>query len=194
LNDLAAITFTVPSSRANYRYFRWLLANEPRLLLRFTFSQARFLVQLLRRLGRLPVSGWREEAAQAQSAELEALAARFGLGETLRAVDALKATGADAVQAAGSLVRQAVKTALGVAVAGLLVLSVFSAASMAIGALQAGVGWKALLSVLLCLVFVVPTLVGLVAAALRMPRDGPPPVVLLEEDRRDLRGPAELAP
>ena len=46
-NAFGSITFLVPSSRANYRYFRWLLANEPRLLLRVTLGHARFLVQLL---------------------------------------------------------------------------------------------------------------------------------------------------
>jgi hypothetical protein len=55
-----------------------------------------------------------------------------------------------------------------------LALAVFTASSVAIGALEAGVGWKALLSLLLYLVFAAMAAVGLVAAALRMPRDAPP--------------------
>jgi UDP-2,3-diacylglucosamine pyrophosphatase LpxH len=173
-NAFGSITFIVPSTRANYRYFRWLLANEPSLLLRVTFSHARFLVQLLRRLARLPLAGWRDEAAEAQQAELDDLAARSGLGERLRAVDGLKATGADAVQAASGLVRQAAKVVASALGAAVLALALFTAASVAIGALEAGVGWKALLSLLLYLTFAVVAAVGLVAAALRMPRDEPP--------------------
>lgn len=173
-NAFGSITFIVPSTRANYRYFRWLLANEPRLLLRVTLGHARFLVQLLRRLARLPVAGWREEAAAAHAAELEALGRASGLGAVLAEVDGLKAVGADAVQAASGMLRQAVKLGLGAAAAAVLALAVFSAASVAIGALETGVGWKALLSLLLYLVFGVVAAVGLVAAALRMPRDLPP--------------------
>jgi len=173
-NAFGSITFIVPSTRANYRYFRWLLANEPRLLVRVTFSHARFLVQLLRRLARLPVAGWRDEAAQVHQAELEALAASSGLGATLGVVDALKATGADAVQAASGMVRQVAKLGLLATGVAVLALAVFSAASVAIGALEAGLGWKALLSLLLYLLFAGVTAGGLVAAALRMPRDRPP--------------------
>lgn len=173
-NAFGSITFIVPSTRANYRYFRWLLANEPRLLLQVTFSHARFLAQLLRRLARLPVDGWREEAEQAHEAELTALAGRSGLGEALRAVDALKATGADAVQAMSGMVRQVTRIGVGFLGVAVLALGVFSASSVAIGALEAGVGWKALLSLLLYLIFAAMTAVGLVAAAMRMPREEPP--------------------
>ncbi len=173
-NAFGSITFIVPSTRANYRYFRWLLTNEPRLLLRVTFSHARFLVQLLRRLARLPVAGWRDEAAQAQEAELEALGARSGLGATLRAVDELKAKGADAVKAVDGMARQAVKLGLGATGVAVVALAVFTGFSVAIGALEAGLGWKALLSLLLYLVFAAMTAVALVAAGLRMPRDEPP--------------------
>jgi UDP-2,3-diacylglucosamine pyrophosphatase LpxH len=173
-NAFGSITFIVPSSRANYRYFRWLLANEPRLLLQVTFSQARFVVQLLRRLARLPVAGWREEAALAQAAELTELGARSGLGGTLLEVDGLKATGADAVQAASAMLRQMVKLVAGAIGMAVLALAVLTASSAAIGALEAGVGWKALFSLLVYLTFAATAAVGLVAAALRMPRDRPP--------------------
>ncbi len=57
-NAFGQITFIVPSSRANYRYFRFLLANQPRLLFRVAFSQGRFVLQLLRRLARAPAQDW----------------------------------------------------------------------------------------------------------------------------------------
>lgn len=173
-NAFGSITFLVPSTRANYRYFRWLLANEPRLLLQVTLGHARFLVQLLRRLARLPVAAWRDEAAAAHAARLDELGRASGLGAALREVDGLKAGGADAVQAASGLLRQAAKLGLGALGVAVLALAVFSAASAAIGALEAGVGWKALLSLLLYLLFGLLAGVGLVAAALRMPRDAPP--------------------
>jgi len=173
-NAFGSITFIVPSSRANYRYFRWLLANEPRLLLRIVFSQARFVAQLLRRLARLPSAAWADQAERAHQAELAALGERSGLGEAVRAVDALKAAGANVVQAATGLFRQGAKLAAGAAGVAVGALAVFTASSAAIGALEAGVGWKALLSLLVYLALGTLAAVGLVAAALRMPRDRPP--------------------
>ena len=173
-NAFGSITFIVPSTRANYRYFRWLLANEPRLLAQVTFSHARFLAQLLRRLARLPAAGWREEAARVHAEELEALGLRSGLGARLREVDAMKATGADAAHAASGMFRQVAKVGVRAVAVAVLGLAIFSASSVAIASLEAGVGWKALLSLLLYLAFAAVTAGGLVAAALRMPRDEPP--------------------
>jgi UDP-2,3-diacylglucosamine pyrophosphatase LpxH len=173
-NAFGSITFIVPSTRANYRYFRWLLANEPRLLLRVTFSHARFLVQLLRRLARLPTDGWRDEAGRVHDAALGALGERSGLGARLREVDGLKPTGADAAHAASGMIRQLLKVVLTALAVAVLALAIFTASSVAIGSLEAGVGWKALLSLLLYLAFAAVTGAGLVAAALRMPRDVPP--------------------
>lgn len=173
-NAFGSLTFIVPSSRANYRYFRWLLANEPALLARVAFSQGRFLWQLLRRLARLPPTGWRDAAEAAHAEERAALAERSGLGPRLAEVEALAARGADVVGAAAGMLRQGVKLAVGVTAAALLALAVFTASSAAIDTLQAGIGWKALLSLLLYLSFATLTGVGLVAAALRMPRDEPP--------------------
>ena len=173
-NAFGSITFIVPSSRANYRYFRWLLVNQPRLLLQVTFSQARFLAQLLRRLARLPEADWREEAERSQAAELAALGARSGLGEAVAAVDGLKATGANAAVAAAGLFRQAAKLVAGALGLTVAALAVYTAASTAILALEAGVGWKAFLTLLFDLALGALVGVGLVAAALRVPRDRPP--------------------
>jgi hypothetical protein len=173
-NAFGSITFIVPSGRANYRYFRWLLANEPRLLVRVLFDHGRFVWQLLRRLARLPVEGWREVADAAHQAELEVLAVGSGLGSRLRDVDALKAAGADAVRAASGIARQAAKLGLGALAAALLALGVFAASSAAIDTIQGGVGLRALLLLLLYLFFAALTGVGLVAAALRIPGEETP--------------------
>lgn len=173
-NAFGSITFIVPSGRANYRYFRWLLANEPRLLVRVAFDHGRFVWQVLRRLARVPVDGWREVAGAAHEAELRVLAERSGLGGRLADVDALKAKGADAVRAATGIARQAARLGLGALLAALLALGVFTAASAAIETLSDGIGLRALLMLLLYLFFATLTGVGLVAAALRLPADRPP--------------------
>jgi UDP-2,3-diacylglucosamine pyrophosphatase LpxH len=173
-NAFGPLTFIVPSSRANYRYFRFLLANQPRLLVRVARSQGRFLLQLLRRLARTHEVSWQQAAEGAQAADLEALAAASGLGERLRAIDALKARGADAARAASGLVRQGVKLTVGTLVASVAALALLTAATHAIDVLNFGFGLKALLSLVLYLVFGALIAAALVAAALRVPDDEPP--------------------
>ncbi len=168
-NLFGSITFIVPSTRANYRYFRFLLANQPRLLLRLALSHGRFLVQVLRRLARAPEPGWQREADEAHQAELADLARASGLGERLAAVDGLKCRGADVARAASGLLRQAAKLAFGTALVTLLAFGTLTAATTFIASLKSGVGGKALLSVMVYLVFAVLAATGLVAAALRLP-------------------------
>ena len=173
-NAFGSLTFIVPSSRANYRYFRYLLANQPRLLLRVARSQGRFLLQLVRRLALPPPAAWQRVAEVAHRAELDALAERSGLGERLLAIDGLKYVGADAARAMSGLVRQAAKLAGGAVLATVAVLALLIAMSHAIEALSVGFGWKALLSLVLYLTAGALGAVALVAAAVRLPRDEPP--------------------
>ncbi len=174
-NAFGHITFIVPSSRANYRYLRWLVAYRPRLLLRVLWSHAPFLVQVLRRLAAAAADpGWQDAAAAAHEAELTRLAAASGLGGRLREVDRLKATGADAARAAAGILRQAAKLLAGTGLALLVGLGALAGASAAIDALQFGAGWKALLSLSLYLLAGAGVAAGLVAAAVRMPADEPP--------------------
>jgi len=173
-NAFGPLTFIVPSSRANYRYFRFLLANQPRLLLRVARSHGRFLLQLLRRLARPPEAGWQLAAETAHAADLEALATSSGLGERLKVIDGLKARGADAARAASGLVRQTVKLVVGAAAATVAALALLTAASHAIDVLNFGFGLKALLSLVLYLLFGALIAAALVAAALRVPEDEPP--------------------
>ncbi len=172
-NAFGNITFIVPSGRANYRYFRWLLANRPRLLLHVALSHGGFLLQLLRRLARAPATAWLHPAEEAHAAELAELAERSGLGERLKAVDALKSTGADAARAAAGILRQGAKLVLGALLGALLALAVWSTFSRAIEALHVGFGWKALLSLVLDLLFLAAVAALLVSAALRVPPEEP---------------------
>jgi UDP-2,3-diacylglucosamine pyrophosphatase LpxH len=173
-NAFGALTFIVPSSRANYRYFRYLLANQPRLLLRVARSQGRFMWQLLRRFARAPSSAWQRAAEVAHSAELEALADRSGLGERLVAVDRLKFVGADAARAFAGIVRQGTKAVVATGAAAVLALALLTASSHAIDTLAVGFAWKAILSLVLYLGFGAVGTVALVATAVRLPRDEPP--------------------
>jgi len=173
-NAFGSVTFIVPSSRANYRYLRFLLANRPRLLLSVVLGHGRFLVQLLRRLARAPATAWQRGAERAHLAELAELAQRSGLGERLRQIDALKFVGADAVRAASGLLRQGVKLGGGFALVMLAAMLVWAAAWRALDALMVGFGWKTLLSLLLYLVFGAMGLAALIAAALRVPGEEPP--------------------
>ncbi len=172
-NAFGQITFIVPSSRANYRYFRFLLANQPRLLVRVAFSQGRFVLQLVRRLARVAAHDWQQAAEAAHRAELADLAERSGLGEKLGAVDALKFRGADAGRALTGLLKQAAKLVAGGVGTAVLALALLTAASHAIEALTVGFGLKALLSLVLYLTFGALTASALVAAAVRIPGDEP---------------------
>jgi UDP-2,3-diacylglucosamine pyrophosphatase LpxH len=173
-NAFGSISFLVPSTRANYRYFRFLLANQPRLLFRVARSQGRFLLQLLRRMARPPDPEAQRVAAVANDAELEELAERSGLGERLREIAAFRFRGADTARAISGMVRQGVKLAIGSVLAAVFILAFLTASSHAIDALKVGFGLKALLSLVLYLSFGALAAVALVAAAVRMPRADPP--------------------
>lgn len=186
-NAFGQITFIVPSSRANYRYFRFLLANQPRLLASVARSHGRFLVQLLRRLARAPAASWQREAERCHAEELAEIAQRSGLGERLRAVDALKFVGADAAHAATGLLRQTAKLALGTALVIVGAMLVWALAWRAVDALRVGFGWKTLLSLVLYLLFGAVGLAALIASVLRVPADEPPrPLTTAAERIADL--------
>jgi UDP-2,3-diacylglucosamine pyrophosphatase LpxH len=173
-NAFGPIAFIVPSSRANYRYFRFLLANRPRLLVSVARSHGRFLLQLLRRLARASSAAWQRDAEQCHGADLAELAERSGLGERLYRIDALKFVGADAARAAGGLLRQGAKLALRTALVAVAAMLVWASAWRAVDALMVGFAWKTLLSLALYLAFGAVGVAALIAAALRVPTDEPP--------------------
>jgi len=172
-NAFGSITFIVPSTRANYRYFRFLLVNRPALLVSVARSHGRFLVQLLRRLARAPAVAWQREAEQDHAAELAEIAERSGLGSQLREIDDLKFVGADAARAASGLLRQGAKLAAGIALVTIGAMLVWTAAWRALDTLMVGFGWKALMSLALYLAFGAAGLAALIASALRVPPGEP---------------------
>ncbi len=173
-NAFGQLTFIVPSSRANYRYFRFLLANQPRLLLRVARSQGLFLLQLMRRMARPPDPDWLRAAERGHAAQLAELAESSGLGERLLAVDGLKNVGAEAPRAIIGIFRQGARAVLKAIAVAVFALALLTGVSHAIDELTVGFGWKALLSLLLYLTFAALGASALVAAVVRLPPDEPP--------------------
>lgn len=144
-NAFGAVTFLVPSTRANARYARWLLLNQPRLLFRVAMSHLPFIWQLMRRLSRRDGEA-RLAMAAAHAVELDRLATESGLGDELLAIDAQKIVlGADLAQALEDYGRQALRgiglvSGLVIAAAGL-----WSSGLLAISELGPDFGLKTLL-------------------------------------------------
>ncbi len=144
-NAFGSITFIVPSSRANLRYFRWLMINQPRFLIGVIFSHLPFLYQVIRRFALAAERGPHEAMRNAHDAELEQLAEESGLGDRLHDVDALKETRADVVQATRGIFRQLTKLiGAGLAIA-LLVTALWFVAFLSINQIRAGFGLKTLM-------------------------------------------------
>ena len=173
-NAFGSISFIVPSSRANYRYFRFLLANQPRLLFRVARSQGWFMLQLLRRMAR-PPDPELQRAAQWRTTPSS---------ENWRS-GAVSASGCTRSRRSGSraptprercigMGRQVAKLALGLVLGAVFVVALLTASAHAIDSLAVGFGLKALLSLMLYVAFGTLAAVALVAAAIRLPVDEPP--------------------
>jgi UDP-2,3-diacylglucosamine pyrophosphatase LpxH len=147
-NAFGHITFIVPDARANLRYVRWFLLNEPRFLARVLWSHLPFAAQMLRRITKSAEPG-REQLAHAHAQALARIARSTGLGDKLRAIDALKEAKADAVQAMRSLRKQLSRSAMAVSLAMLIAVSLWFVGFLAINDLQAGIGLRALLFITL---------------------------------------------
>lgn len=107
-NAFGRITFIVPSTQANARYMKWLLINQPILLLSIISSHWRFWWQVLRRVAKYP-SRERKSLATNHERELSALAKRSGLADKLLKIDSLKEVRADLFQAIRGFGWQALK-------------------------------------------------------------------------------------
>jgi UDP-2,3-diacylglucosamine pyrophosphatase LpxH len=141
-NAFGHITFIVPSTRANTRYLKWLVFNEPRLLLRVIGSHWRFWWQVLRRVAKYP-SRQRDRLEKAHTAELAELAESSGLGPRLFAIDRLKETRADVTTAVQSIARQTIKLGLGLLLVLSLVMGLWFAAIHGLTQLEMGLVGKA---------------------------------------------------
>jgi UDP-2,3-diacylglucosamine pyrophosphatase LpxH len=143
-NGFGHITFIVPTARANLRYIKWLLVNQPRLLFRVLVSHLPFGFQVIRRLASSAVPGERE-LARLHEGRLRELAQSSGLGERLVAIDDLKEVRADVVQAVRTLGWQLLKVTSAAALVALFTISLWYVGFMSINELRAGFGMKAFL-------------------------------------------------
>lgn len=170
-NFFGSITFIVPSSRANTRYFRWLLINRPRLLAKVTTSHFPFFVQVLRRIAK--AGGNTTELADAHSRELGRLAVTADLDGPLQKIDDLKATHGSAARVARGLLSDFLKVGGLAVLLALLVAGLWFAGFQAINQFDVGVTLKALLFVVLNFVFLL-TLTGGIGYTLLRPPKAPP--------------------
>lgn len=182
-NSFGSITFIVPNSRSNFRYFRWLVLNRPRLLARVVTVHVPFFLQILRRLAKIPPS--EEALRQRHEAELADLVASSPVGERLHLVDALKQVHGSAALLARQVVGRVFKAT------GYVLLAAFFAAALwflgfqAISTMQAGFGFKAVLFLTLNFLFLVAAIVAAGYFLLRPPAIG--------EDPRMRRAAAKVA-
>lgn len=170
-NAFGSVSFLVPSTRANTRYARWLLVNQPRLLMRVFWSHLPFVWQLMRRLSTRSDDG-KAALRAAHLAEVERLAKESGLGHDLRAIDAEKVVlGRDLAQALADYGKRAVRTAGIVSALILAGAGIWSSAVLAINEMGPGFGLKAFLFILLNVVM----MVSLAAATTWLVLRGEPP-------------------
>ncbi|HKE19607.1 MAG TPA: hypothetical protein VKB80_32240, partial [Kofleriaceae bacterium] len=152
-NSFGNITFIVPNSRSNVRYFRWLVLNRPRLLASVATVHLPFLLQILRRLAKIPPS---EEALRHRhEAELSDLVGSSPVGERLHLIDALKQVHGSAALLARQIVVRVVKATGYVMLAALFAAALWFLGFNAITTMQAGFGFKAVLFLTLNFLFLV---------------------------------------
>ncbi len=140
-NAFGSITFIVPSSRANFRYFRWLIINRPRLVARVARKQLPFFWHLIRRVASMDSTG---AAREQHERTIEQLEEETGFKDGLKKIDAMKRVrpGPRVARELGLRFAKAVAFGIiGVAfAAGLWVTTLF-----AINAMEVGFGIKTLL-------------------------------------------------
>ncbi len=171
-NAFGAITFIVPSTRANGRYLRWLILSRPALLLRVLTSHGPFSFQLLRRVATM--SGSATAIQEAHRAQLQELAESSGLGRTLYEVDALKHVPPNLAQAVRAMVSPVVRVLVLALTVALGVFGLWFLAFGMINQLQAGLGLKTLLFLGLQLTAFAGVLAGVGWRLLRPPDALPP--------------------
>jgi UDP-2,3-diacylglucosamine pyrophosphatase LpxH len=169
-NSFGNITFIVPNSRSNLRYFRWLLINRPRMLARVARQQAPFFVQVLRRLASAVIST--DELRACHQRELEGLARTSALGDRLYQIDGFKQV-RGATLMARRIVSRAIKLAAYGLLAGLLSAGMWFVGFHAISQMEAGFGWKAALFLALNFLFLLVA-IGFLAYYLLRPPGSPP--------------------
>ncbi len=184
-NDFGNITFIVPSSRSNLRYFRWLLLNKPRLLARVATGQLPFFFQVLRRLAKSTSNT--EVLAQAHRTNMAELAAANELDEALWQIDELKhVRGNAAIVTRGVMLQIGKVVGFGLLVA-VLAATLWFTGFYAINTLDSGFTLKALLFLMLNFLLLLTAFAGAGWALLR-----PPPAPASKPPRRAAQRIAEL--
>ncbi len=169
-NGFGPITFMVPSSRANFRYGRWLLLNNPAVLIHAATSQLPFAFKWLRRLTLKKLQP-PTALPQVHAAELHRLAEDSGLQERLLQIDSLKELRGDVVAAVESLARNLLRV-LGLSLLGVLaVIGLWFLGFDVIQQASMGSASKSLWFMALNLLFFSSLTVG---GTLLLLRDGPP--------------------
>lgn len=143
-NAFGALTFIVPSTRANARYTKWLLFNKPGLLFRVLASHVPFVVEVLRRLAKKAAKPNRA-LKRIHTEALDRLARESGLGDTLYEIDRLKQFREDVLQGVVGLGKQLLRGTLLTALLAGLAVALWFSGFVAINELRAGFGLKALL-------------------------------------------------
>jgi UDP-2,3-diacylglucosamine pyrophosphatase LpxH len=169
-NAFGSLTFIVPSSRAHWRYLKWLLFNKPRILFRLSMSHGPFFFQVLRRVAQ-QAAGNTEALQACHERKLEELAKETGLGDKLRAVEEMKRVRPDVAQAAGEVVGQLSRLLRFAAIAGMLALGVWFSGFYTINRLPLWLGLPLFLVLNLLL------LLGVVATAYALLRSPQAPAV-----------------
>jgi UDP-2,3-diacylglucosamine pyrophosphatase LpxH len=158
-NAFGPITFIVPSTRANFRYFKWMLANRPRLLARVMLRHGPFSLRLLRRLSQHAGNDPTLEAAHRR--ELGELAESSGLGPKLHKVEQLKVVPPNLALATRAFLLPAVRLAGSAVLGGFALAAVWFWSFSAVSHLQVGLGFRTLLFLMLQFLMLVILVSGL---------------------------------
>ena len=164
-NKFGSITFIVPNSRSNFRYFRWLVLNRPRLLARIVTVHLPFFFQVLRRLAKIVPS--EQTLRQRHEAELGRLAATSPAGDKLYMVDQLKQVQASASIVARQILSRVIKGLAYMLLGAFLAAGLWFLGFDAISSMKAGFGFKTVLFLTLNFLFLLATVGGLAYLLLR---------------------------
>lgn len=172
-NKFGNITFLVPNSRSQFRYFRWLLINRPRLLAKVGTVHLPFFWQVLRRIG--AGGGKTSELRECHEAELDHMVESDPLGDKLRTIEAYKRIELNAAILAKRAVVRAAKILGYVLLGAVLTTGLWTLGAQSIGTASFNVGFKALLFLCLNFSFLVVTLIVMTYFLLRPSTSGPDP-------------------
>jgi UDP-2,3-diacylglucosamine pyrophosphatase LpxH len=166
-NGFGNITFIVPNSRSNLRYFRWLILNKPRLLARITFSQVPFFLQVLRTLAKS--AGSTERVEDAHEAELDRIAKSSGLEDKAYLIDDFKQVRGSAAVVTRGIILQILKVFAFTVITAFVGAGLWFSGFYAINEIEGGFGFKAVLFLTLNFLFLLIAAVTITLILLRAP-------------------------